>query len=157
MAVLLVSQLLGMWVKDRPLADLWRCSVSFSFCGTILVMGLSSMKAVSKHVLGGRKVLMMAVADMSGERTEPVPLPLPGYIRWSDSINHSSIKLKITQNNKILPSNDIDCPQVELLLFPVFPLLVDRGGRTSNVCLILAIRSWLDIKRISSEDGSSIV
>ena len=43
------------------------CNVSCSFCGTILVTGDSSTKAVSKHVLGGRNCFMIAVVVMSGD------------------------------------------------------------------------------------------
>ena len=43
------------------------CRVSLSACGTILVTGLLPRKTVSKHEFGGRKVLMMAVVDMSGD------------------------------------------------------------------------------------------
>jgi len=41
-------------------------SVSLSACGTILVTGLLPRKTVSKQELGGKKVLMTAVVDMSG-------------------------------------------------------------------------------------------
>ena len=46
---------------------------------------------------------------------------------------------------------------VELALLPVFTLLVARGGRQEKVCLILAVLSWLVIKRKSSESASLIV
>ena len=48
--------------------DMW--SVSVSAWGTILVTGLLPRNTVSKQELGGRKVFMMAVVDMSGDKAE---------------------------------------------------------------------------------------
>ena len=45
-------------------------SVSVSAWGTILVTGLLPRNTVSKQELGGRKVFMMAVVDMSGDKEE---------------------------------------------------------------------------------------
>ena len=61
-----------MWAREREEEERERCSTSESDWGTILVTGEDSMKTVSKQVLGGRKFLMMAVADMSGEREDMV-------------------------------------------------------------------------------------
>ena len=52
------------WALEGGLDPLRKCIVSLIFCGTILVMGTSSIKAVSKHVFGGRKFLMIAVGLM---------------------------------------------------------------------------------------------
>ena len=47
--------------------------------------------------------------------------------------------------------------RLELLLLLVLTLLVARGGRQENVALILAVLSWLDIRRKSSGSASLIV
>ena len=44
-----------------------------------------------------------------------------------------------------------------LLLLLVLTLLVARGGRQEKVALILAVLSWLDISRKSSESASLMV
>ena len=47
--------------------------------------------------------------------------------------------------------------RLELLLLLVFTLLVARGGRQEKVALILAVLSWLDIRRKSSGSASVMV
>ena len=47
--------------------------------------------------------------------------------------------------------------RLELLLLLVLTLLVARGGRQEKVALILAVLSWLDIRRKSSGSASLMV
>ena len=121
-----------MWDRERLDPDLEKWRVSVSACGTILVTGLDSMKTVSKQELGGRKVRMMAVVDMSG--VMEVELLVLEKVVWPD--------WKVEQ-------------ELELLL--VLTLLVARGGRQVKVALIFAVLSWLDIVMKSSEAVSDIV
>lgn len=90
------------------------------------------MKTVSKHEFGGRKVLMIAVVDMSGVRDVDV----------------------FVLDRVVCPDWKVE-PELELLLF--LTLLVARGGRQEKVALILAVLSWLDIIMKSSETVSDMV
>lgn len=109
--MVLAAQSDGMWERDRPDHDRLKCSTSLSFCGTIRVVGISSTKAVSKQVLGGKNCFMIAVVDMSGDSE-------------ADVVSNVECPLVV---------------EFELLL--VWTLLVARGGKTWKVCRILATLS----------------
>merc|ERR1719309_1142469 len=101
-----------------------KCSVSASACGTILVTGLDSIKTVSKQELGGRKVLIIAVVDMSELR-----------------------EVELLLENVVCPELYVE-PEFELR--SVLTLLVAKGGRHEKVALIFAVLSWFDKARKSS-------
>ena len=75
------------------------------------------MKTVSKQVFGGRKFLMMAVLDMSGDREAEVELK---------KVELEELEVRLDE------------------LVEPFWLEVARGGSTEKVARMRATRSWCE-------------